>query len=292
MASRVPKKWRIATEATLPTLLDYSSTLVLITRRTSISSSASMRRTFHRTLTLGSTRLNQHHASSIKPSRLNGSLRRSRISTWTYCTRSSDCDVCLLRRLHADVTNISITTRLYQFHSHLNTNGEVTHFADAIDNFLESLDASYCPQNETNPDRKCGVFPAAKVTSISYGAGEIFFPKAMQERQCNEFMKLALQGHTFAVASGDYGVESQPINYANLSTGCIVSGNYNASTGHGRGATQNGTVFSPGYPQNCPYVLSVGGTQLNPGETVDDAECAMNLRKYSLLGVATFSSSG
>ena len=59
-------------------------------------------------------------------------------------------------------------------------------------------------------------------------------------------MKLGLQGVTVIAASGDYGVASQ--------LGCI-----------------NGTIFVPTFPSTCPYVLSVGSTELDnpkPNSTV------------------------
>ena len=117
--------------------------------------------------------------------------------------------------------------------------------ANAVDQFLEGIDGSYCEKQSG-----CGDFTPTRVTSISYGVGEIFIPLAQQQRQCNEIMKLSLQGHTIAVASGDYGVASQPrtLDVA----GCITPGNYTASVGIGNGPLKNGTVFSPGFPQNCP----------------------------------------
>lgn len=42
--------------------------------------------------------------------------------------------------------------------------------------------------------------------SISYGGDEAGLPVAYQRRQCNEFMKLGLQGVSVLVASGDSGV--------------------------------------------------------------------------------------
>lgn len=37
----------------------------------------------------------------------------------------------------------------------------------------------------------------------------------------------------------------------------------------------NGTVFNPYWPSACPYITSVGATQLNHGETVNDPETVM-----------------
>lgn len=184
--------------------------------------------------------------------------------------------------------------RLYQSIASKNqilSEGGAAVLAHNLDDFFAGVDESYCGSGNTSTNEECGVWSPARVVSISYGVGEIFIPKATQERQCNEFMKLALQGHTFTVASGDYGVASQPLGTASGGNGCIVPGNYKASTGeHGIGASRNGTVFSPGYPQSCPYVLSVGGTQLNQNQS---EESAMNIRGYSqYFGAATFSSSG
>ena len=77
-------------------------------------------------------------------------------------------------------------------------------------------------------------------------------------------MKLTLQGHTFLASSGDYGVASHP---ASNTTGCISSSNPQSTA-------QNGTVFNPQSLDSCPYVLSVGATQVNANETVHDPESA------------------
>jgi tripeptidyl-peptidase-1 len=56
----------------------------------------------------------------------------------------------------------------------------------------------------------CGTYQPTNVISISYGVAEVDEPANYQLRQCNEFMKLGLQGHTILVASGDYGVAANP----------------------------------------------------------------------------------
>lgn len=86
-------------------------------------------------------------------------------------------------------------------------------------------------------------------------------PQKYQERQCHEMMKLALQGHTILIASGDYGVASFPGDVT--PSGCLS------------GAGQNQTIYNPDFVSSCPYVTSVGGTQLYPGQTIRDAESAM-----------------
>jgi tripeptidyl-peptidase-1 len=60
-------------------------------------------------------------------------------------------------------------------------------------------------------------------------------------------MKLGLQGVSIIYASGDSGV------------GC---------------ADTNGTQFAPFFPATCPYVTSVGATQVNQGAAITDVESA------------------
>jgi tripeptidyl-peptidase-1 len=73
----------------------------------------------------------------------------------------------------------------------------------------------------------CGVYEPTNVISISYGTGESALPANYQERQCNEFLKLGLQGHTILYASGDYGVAAEGED------GCFGT---------------DGKIFGPEYP--------------------------------------------
>ena len=50
----------------------------------------------------------------------------------------------------------------------------------------------------------CGTYKPTPVLTISYGEQEVDLPANYQERQCNEFMKLGLQGVSIFVASGMY----------------------------------------------------------------------------------------
>lgn len=74
-------------------------------------------------------------------------------------------------------------------------------------------------------------------------------------------------GTTFVYSSGDYGV-------AGNGGQCIdpVTGQYN-----------NGTSgkFNPSFPGTCPYILSVGATQVNPGSSVLQPEGACEQVIYS-----------
>lgn len=140
-------------------------------------------------------------------------------------------------------------------------------FIQASVNFLDALDGAYCTTNDTDAGSECGTVAPARVISISYDTPEINRTAAWHKRQCNEFAKLALQGHTIIAASGDYGVGSVPPEPS--SNGCIDKDTLMLG--------ENGTIFSPGYPQNCPYVLSVGGTKINANATVYDQENVMSI---------------
>jgi tripeptidyl-peptidase-1 len=92
----------------------------------------------------------------------------------------------------------------------------------SFNNFLDALDASYCTSNggddssqdSTYPDtsggyqgpENCGGVAAAYVISSSYGYNEADLTPFYEIRQCNEYLKLGLQGTTFVYASGDSGV--------------------------------------------------------------------------------------
>ncbi|EUC42563.1 hypothetical protein COCMIDRAFT_103191 [Bipolaris oryzae ATCC 44560] len=129
---------------------------------------------------------------------------------------------------------------------------------------LDAFDGSYCTYSAYNVtgalpgweaqypnaakggykgQRQCGGVKPPSVLVSSWGATEDFYPISFQRRQCNEFMKLALQGTTVVISTGDWGVSSK-------SPDCWGSNN------------DRWTVATPA---NCPYVTSVGGTMLKDG---------------------------
>ncbi|KAE9374533.1 aorsin [Stipitochalara longipes BDJ] len=157
------------------------------------------------------------------------------------------------------------------------------HYADEtfpgtglFNTFLDAIDGSYCTYSafgeagdDPNLDPKypdmldpegfsghtmCGVFNATRVISISYGGQEADLPAYYQQRQCNEFMKLGLQGHSIFFASGDAGVGV-----------CLAQD---------KCLGLNRTIFSPAWPNTCPYVTNVGATKLYPNQSVTDPESA------------------
>jgi tripeptidyl-peptidase-1 len=127
--------------------------------------------------------------------------------------------------------------------------------------FLDALDGSYCTYSaygetgdctveecldpaypDPNPggytgQLQCGVYKPTNVISISYGSGEAYLPDYYMKRQCNEWMKLVLQGTTIVMSSGDSGVGDVPCN------------------------GDSGEIFSVDFASSCPYVLSVGSTE-------------------------------
>lgn len=143
----------------------------------------------------------------------------------------------------------------------------------SFNNFLDAIDGSYCTfeggddptQDAVYPDpfggyqgpENCGGFAATKVISTSYGYNEADLTAFYEMRQCSEYMKLGLQGTTILYSSGDYGV-------AGNGGQCIAAnGSYNDGTS-GR--------FNPSFPGTCPYVTSVGATQIKPGASVTAPE--------------------
>ncbi|ESZ95141.1 hypothetical protein SBOR_4473 [Sclerotinia borealis F-4128] len=152
--------------------------------------------------------------------------------------------------------------------------------AGAFNTFLDAIDGSYCTYSaygETGDDPvldpaypdsaadgykgklMCGVYKPTNVVSTSYGEAEIDLPEYYMKRQCNEYLKLGLQGHTFLYSSGDFGVGGVPGDATE--SGCLGP---------------NQTIFNPQFPVNCPYVTAVGATKVYPGHTVFEPESAAN----------------
>lgn len=137
--------------------------------------------------------------------------------------------------------------------------------------FLDALDASYCtfeggddptldPQYpDTGPSptgypagtwgspEMCGAYTPTNVISVSYGLGEDAFSRFYWGRQCQEYMKLGLQGVTVVYSSGDSGVSNRGECIAPNSTGSY------SDTG----------AFSPSFPAACPWLTAVGATQVS-----------------------------
>jgi tripeptidyl-peptidase-1 len=114
----------------------------------------------------------------------------------------------------------------------------------SFNNFLDALDASYCTyeggddpsEDGIYPDKlgsgpgvyngpeNCGGFAATKVISTSYSYNEAALTPFYEMRQCNEYMKLGLQGVTFIYSSGDYGVAGGGGKCIDPATGAFNNG--------------------------------------------------------------------
>ncbi|KAJ5040232.1 uncharacterized protein L3040_005893 [Drepanopeziza brunnea f. sp. 'multigermtubi'] len=149
----------------------------------------------------------------------------------------------------------------------------------SFNNFLDAIDASYCsfdggdskdpsidgqyPSNQKGGfqgEESCGSFQSTNVISTSYGSNEADLSARYETRQCMEYMKLGLQGVSILYSSGDFG----------------VAGNGGACIDPVTGAYNNGSqgIFNPSFPGGCPYVTSVGATQILNGSTVRTPESA------------------
>ncbi|KZT63388.1 subtilisin-like protein [Daedalea quercina L-15889] len=141
------------------------------------------------------------------------------------------------------------------------------------DNVLDALDASYCtyeggdsPEYDvTYPDpnpagyqgHDCGTVSLPNVLSFSFSSPEAYYTPAYLERMCNEFAKLGMMGVTVLWSTGDYGV-------AALGGQCL---NSTGSLGTGSGYP----IFGPSFPATCPYVTSVGATEINTSSPAQES---------------------
>ncbi|KAJ3499351.1 hypothetical protein NLG97_g391 [Lecanicillium saksenae] len=132
--------------------------------------------------------------------------------------------------------------------------------------FLDAIDGSYTHSSaygETGDNPKVdgddgskvdsGKFKPTNIISFSYGWGELEaggFPVNYQKRQCDEFLKLGLQGVSLLVSSGDDGVAWRG--------------------GECLGKKKN--IFVPDYPGGCPYITVVGATTIPDGASIHDPQ--------------------
>jgi len=152
----------------------------------------------------------------------------------------------------------------------------------SFNNLLDALDGSYCTfeggdeadqdADYPDPDPKgykgendCGTVKPANVISTSYGYNEADLSNKYASRQCAEYAKLGMMGVTVVYSSGDFG----------------VAGNGGLCLNPDGSQTKDGKVFNPSFPGTCPYVTSVGATQVNPNSTVYAPESACEQVIYS-----------
>ncbi|KAG0702859.1 Pro-kumamolisin, activation domain-containing protein [Suillus ampliporus] len=159
----------------------------------------------------------------------------------------------------------------------------------SFNNFLDAIDGTYCTydggddptQDAIYPDpygggyegpEDCGTAKPTNVISTSYAYNEADLTPFYTARQCSEYAKLGLMGVTVLYSSGDYGV-------AGNGGYCLTpDGTYSL----------NGTIFNPSFPGTCPYITSVGATQVNPNSTVYEPEGACEQVIYSGGGFSNY----
>ncbi|KAF8645563.1 hypothetical protein AX16_007736 [Volvariella volvacea WC 439] len=159
----------------------------------------------------------------------------------------------------------------------------------SFNNLLDALDGPFCSFDGGNDpiidgnypddslggytgDTDCGTVSPTNVIATSYGYNEVDLTYSYVRRQCNEYAKLGLMGITFLYASGDFGVAG----HGNL---CLREDGMQ---------TKDGTIFSPSFPATCPYVTSIGATQINPDHSVTDRESACERTIYSGGGFSNY----
>lgn len=153
----------------------------------------------------------------------------------------------------------------------------------SFNNFLDALDASYCKFEGGDDTSQDGAFPdsapggykgpeacgtiskSANIISTSYGYNEADLSYKYATRQCSEYAKLGLMGTTFIYSSGDFG----------------VAGNGGTCLNPDGSQTTDGKRFNPSFPSGCPWVTSIGATQVNKGAKVTDPESACEQVIYS-----------
>ncbi|KAJ7287274.1 peptidase S8/S53 domain-containing protein [Mycena rebaudengoi] len=145
----------------------------------------------------------------------------------------------------------------------------------SFNNFLDAIDGSYCTYaggddpfqdvqypNPSNGGYKgpkaCGTVTPARVISTSYAYNEADLTPLYMKRQCDEYAKLGLLGVTILFSSGDNG----------------VGGNGGLCIDNSGGQSTSGKIFNPSFPSGCPYITSIGATQVMPGRTVLNPESA------------------
>ena len=104
---------------------------------------------------------------------------------------------------------------------------------------LDALDNVYCDHTY-----QCGLYEPANVLSISWE--DLENSSKLQTRECNEYLKLGMQGVSILLASGNQGIT-------------VRNGPCGA----------NGS-FVVNFPSSCPYVTSAGATMVHALSTLLD----------------------
>ncbi|KAK4450906.1 peptidase S8/S53 domain-containing protein, partial [Podospora aff. communis PSN243] len=140
--------------------------------------------------------------------------------------------------------------------------------------YCNKLDPSIDPQypntiaeGEGYQHFDCGSHTPPKVISISYAWAEADFPEEYLRRQCNEYLKLGLQGVTVVASTGDEGTAGRHSLCPDPSS-------------------KEKRPFHISFPASCPWVTAVGGTFKKPSSS-PDGKPDNNTRKGSKQALET-----
>ncbi|RFU33183.1 hypothetical protein B7463_g3193, partial [Scytalidium lignicola] len=134
--------------------------------------------------------------------------------------------------------------------------------------FPPQYDPIYPDPYGYNQTQNCGGTPLPKVISFSYEGNESGYTDLEKQRLCHEFLKLGILGTSVFFASGDDGVAGNGDRCLDPAT--------------------DGTTFNPEFPATCPYITTVGGTEVPLGSSVRQPEIAMNSTTVTGGGFSNF----
>ncbi|KAF7336098.1 Tripeptidyl-peptidase sed1 [Mycena venus] len=145
----------------------------------------------------------------------------------------------------------------------------------SFNEWLDAVDGSYCtsdggddltydPQFPNLPigdfqEHSCGTVKPPLVISNSRADFEYRLSPFYTQRQCNEFAKLGLMGVTVLFSAGNAGAAGTTRGYCLDDNGSV---------------NLNATHFNPGWPAACPWITSVGGTQVKANVNASDLASA------------------
>jgi tripeptidyl-peptidase-1 len=102
------------------------------------------------------------------------------------------------------------------------------------------------------------------VISTSYSSNEADLTAKYEQRQCLEYMKLGLQGVSILYSSGDFRRRRQLRTMHQPRHRCLQQRLHR--------------LFNPSFPGTCPYITSVGATQVLNGSTVRSPRICLRAR--------------
>ncbi|KAL0952091.1 hypothetical protein HGRIS_008726 [Hohenbuehelia grisea] len=165
----------------------------------------------------------------------------------------------------------------------------------SFNEWIDAVDGSYCinkggddlnydpqfpnpiPEPGAFNDHSCGIVRPPNVISVSRGDEEQRLGAFYTRRQCEEYGKLGLMGVTVIYGSGNTGTAGTTRGYCLDKNGSV---------------NPNGTLFNPAWPSSCPWITSVGGTQIKANSSIADLDPEEVTNMDLTLGFHTSSGGG